>query len=211
MVCLRCICIKAGYQPWKKDKTSFKTDTLDVAITVTNADSEQYKVNNGEWVAFSNITTATVGRDTAINAYTTLTVSAANANGTETAAYQYLKKDPNAPVGNDGSTTPALTGKFATNPNNQYGVRKTISVNGDKSDWESSILIAQGTANGDNLITIADATLIQKVAAGFETLTDKYVKAADVDSNGTINIKDATLIQKYIVGINTGYNIGSAI
>lgn len=38
----------------KKDKTSFKTDTLDVAITVTNADSEQYKVDNGEWVAFSN-------------------------------------------------------------------------------------------------------------------------------------------------------------
>lgn len=133
----------------KKDKTSFKTDTLDVAITVTNADSEQYKVNNGEWVAFSNITTATVGKDTAINAYTTLTVSATNANGTETAAYQYLKKDPNAPVGTDGSTAPALTGKYSTNPNNQYGVRKTISVDGDKSDWESSMLIAQGTANGD--------------------------------------------------------------
>lgn len=133
----------------KKDKTSFKTDTLDVAITVTNADSAQYKVDNGEWVAFSSSATATVGKDTAINAYTTLTVSATNANGTETATYQYLKKDPNAPVGTDGSTTPALTGKFATNPKNQYGVRKTISVDGDKSDWDSSMLIAQGTANDD--------------------------------------------------------------
>ena len=133
----------------KKDKTSFKTDTLDVAITVTNADSAQYKVDNGEWVAFSSSATATVGKDTAINAYTTLSVSATNANGTETAAYQYLKKDPNAPVGTDGSTTPALTGKYATNPNNQYGVRKTISVDGDKSDWDSSMLIAQGTANDD--------------------------------------------------------------
>lgn len=133
----------------KKDKTSFKTDTLDVAITVTNADSAQYKIDNGQWVAFSNSTTATVGKDTAINAYTTLTVSATNANGTETATYQYLKKDPNAPVGTDGSTTPALTGKYATNPNKQYGVRKTISVDGDKSDWDSSMLIAQGTANDD--------------------------------------------------------------
>ncbi|MGN0501427.1 MAG: starch-binding protein, partial [Ruminococcus sp.] len=133
----------------KKDKTSFKTDTLDVVITVTNADSAQYKVDNGEWAAFSDSTTATVGKDTAINAYTTLTVSATNANGTETAAYQYLKKDTNAPVGTDGSTTPALTGKYATNPNNQYGARKTISVDGDKSDWDSSMLIAQGTANDD--------------------------------------------------------------
>lgn len=133
----------------KKDKTSFKTDTLDVAITVTNADSAQYKVDNGEWVAFSDSATATVGKDTAIDAYTTLTVSATNANGTETATYQYLKKDPNAPVGTDGSTTPALTGKYATNPNNQYGKNKTISIDGDKSDWDSSMLIAQGTANDD--------------------------------------------------------------
>lgn len=133
----------------KKDKTSFKTDTLDVAITVTNADSAQYKVDNGEWVTFSNSTTAAVGKNTAFNAYTTLTVSATNANGTETATYQYLKKDPNAPVGTDGSTTPALTGKYATNPNKQYGVRKTISVDGNKSDWDSSMLIAQGTANDD--------------------------------------------------------------
>ena len=73
------------------------------------------------------------------------------------------------------------------------------------------VSVILGDSNGDNLVTVADATLIQKVAAGFETLTDKYVKAADVDGNGTINIKDATLIQKYIVGINTGYNIGSAI
>ena len=140
---------KPGISVDKKDKTSFKTETLDVAITVTNADSAQYKVDNGEWVAFSNSATATVGKDTAINAYTTLTVSATNANGTETATYQYLKKDPNAPVGTDGSTTPALTGKYATNPNNQYGKNKTISIDGDKSDWDSSMLIAQGTANDD--------------------------------------------------------------
>ena len=68
-----------------------------------------------------------------------------------------------------------------------------------------------GDANGDNLITVADATLIQKINAEFETLHDEYIKAADIDGNGSINIKDATLIQKYIVGINTGYNIVSAI
>lgn len=68
-----------------------------------------------------------------------------------------------------------------------------------------------GDANGDNLITIADATLIQKVAAGLDTLTEKYVKAADVDGNGTINIKDATYIQKYNAEIEIEYNVGSEI
>ena len=280
----------------KKDKTSFKTDTLDVAITVTNADSAQYKVDNGEWVAFSNITTATVGKDTAINAYTTLTVSATNANGTETAAYQYLKKDPNAPVGTDGSTTPALTGKYSTNPNNQYGVRKTISVDGDKSDWidfyelghdskldmfyEMSVPLEKlgisasdietngigimkistfGTSGMDSLpydpsmsdnadkaysqqepnsqekededsITVPFAR-IGKALSGSNTdptspttttpvpteptpeptTAPATVILGDANGDNLITIADATLIQKYIVGINTGYNIGSAI
>ena len=68
-----------------------------------------------------------------------------------------------------------------------------------------------GDANGDNLITIADATLIQKSAVGLDTVADKYIKAADVDGNGDINIKDATFIQKYIAGIQIEYNVGSAI
>ena len=68
-----------------------------------------------------------------------------------------------------------------------------------------------GDANGDNLITVADATLIQKSAVGLDTIADKYIKAADVDGNGDINIKDATLIQKYIAGIQIEYNVGSAI
>lgn len=49
----------------------------------------------------------------------------------------------------DGHTTEALTGKYATNPNGQVGVNKTISVDGDISDWDSSMLIAQGVANDD--------------------------------------------------------------
>ena len=68
-----------------------------------------------------------------------------------------------------------------------------------------------GDANGDNLITVADATLIQKSAVGLDTIADKYIKAADVDGNDDINIKDATLIQKYISGIQIEYNVGSAI
>ncbi|MBQ0097748.1 MAG: starch-binding protein [Oscillospiraceae bacterium] len=49
----------------------------------------------------------------------------------------------------DGSTTEALGGYYSTNLNDACGVRKTISIDGDISDWDSSMLIAQGVANDD--------------------------------------------------------------
>ena len=42
-----------------------------------------------------------------------------------------------------------LTSYYKTNPNGQVGVQKTISIDGDLSDWSSAMLIAQGTANDD--------------------------------------------------------------
>lgn len=38
-------------------------------------------------------------------------------------------------------------GIYATNPNNQFGQEKTITVDGDPSDWTQSMCIAQGSAN----------------------------------------------------------------
>ena len=75
----------------------------------------------------------------------------------------------------DGSTTPALTGNFATNPNNQYGARKTITVDGDKSDWEASMLIAQGTANDD--------PRVYRDNAMYELGTDDYALYAAWDND----------------------------
>ena len=36
---------------------------------------------------------------------------------------------------------------YATNPNNQFGQEKTITVDGDPSDWTADMMIAQGGAN----------------------------------------------------------------
>lgn len=38
-------------------------------------------------------------------------------------------------------------GIYATNPNNQFGQEKTITVDGDPSDWTQDMMIAQGGAN----------------------------------------------------------------
>lgn len=49
----------------------------------------------------------------------------------------------------DGHTTEPEGGYYGTNPEMQLGKHKTISVDGDLSDWDSSMIIAQGVANDD--------------------------------------------------------------
>ncbi len=52
-------------------------------------------------------------------------------------------------VANAAATSESIGGKYATNPNGNVGVKKTITIDGSISDWDSSMLIAQGTANDD--------------------------------------------------------------
>ncbi len=55
-----------------------------------------------------------------------------------------------------------------------------------------------GDVNMDELISVKDATLIQKALAKITTLSAEQEKLADTDFNGDVNIKDATRIQKYV-------------
>ncbi len=55
-----------------------------------------------------------------------------------------------------------------------------------------------GDVNMDTLISVKDATLIQKSVARILQLSDKQTNLADTDFNGVVNVKDATQIQKYV-------------
>ncbi len=133
----------------KKDGSSFKSDTVNVTVTVGGADSASYSIDGGSAVQFSGSANVTLGAGVAVGGTTTLSVTATNENGTSTQSITLTKKESAVVGGGDGSTSPALDGYYGTNPNGQVGVKKTISVDGDKSDWDSSMLIAQGTANDD--------------------------------------------------------------
>lgn len=133
----------------KKDGASFKSDSLTVEITVNNADSAYYTVDGGSQVSFSGTKSVTLGASTSVGDTVTLFVSAANANGTVTASATYTKKSPSAGTDSDGSTAPALGGYYATNPNGQVGKQAAITVDGNPSEWDSSMIIAQGVANDD--------------------------------------------------------------
>lgn len=63
----------------------------------------------------------------------------------------------------------------------------------------SAAEIKLGDVNNDGIISIKDATLVQKYVCGLEDFDDDVLVAADVDRNSHINISDATYIMKYIV------------
>lgn len=54
-----------------------------------------------------------------------------------------------------------------------------------------------GDVTGDKLITVADATLVQKHAAEMVVLSGDAALAADTTKDGLITVADATLIQKF--------------
>ncbi len=61
-----------------------------------------------------------------------------------------------------------------------------------------------GDVNNDGLITIVDATIVQKYIVNKAQLDNVNQKLADVDVDGVITVKDATAVQKYIVNVD-GY------
>ena len=131
----------------KKSGATFRGDSLTVTVTAQYADTSSYSVDGGAAVPFTNSAEVTLGAGLPVGGSVTLTVTATNKNGTTTETYTYTKADPSSI--SDGSTSPALDGKYSTNPNGGVGKKKTISVDGDKSDWDSSMLISQGVANDD--------------------------------------------------------------
>lgn len=56
----------------------------------------------------------------------------------------------------------------------------------------------KGDLNGDDKVTISDATILQKFKADIVSLSDEQMDCADVDIDGNVSIKDATEIQKLI-------------
>lgn len=146
------------------------------------------KTNNGSWLGVKmtkvkdNIYSYTLDND-----YVNIIFNnGSDSKKTSDLIYPGDNTDPTSPT----TTTPVPTTEPTTAP---------------------PVSVILGDANGNGIITIADATLIQKSAVGLDTIVDKYIKAADVDGNGDINIKDATLIQKYNAEIEIEYNVGSAI
>ncbi len=74
----------------------------------------------------------------------------------------------------------------------------------------ASLYYLLGDADGNGRISVADATIIQKILAGFLSFAgDIATLCLDADENGDVNIKDATSIQKHLVELEANPNIGN--
>lgn len=56
-----------------------------------------------------------------------------------------------------------------------------------------------GDVNGDGVLSVSDATLIQKHSASIINFTDEQMAVADMNSDGAVNVNDATAIQRALV------------
>lgn len=65
----------------------------------------------------------------------------------------------------------------------------------------------RGDTDGDGIVTILDATAIQRVLANLENKTF-FEAAADADADGSVTILDATSIQRHIAGLPAYEGIG---
>ena len=82
-----------------------------------------------------------------------------------------------------------------------------IEVVEPEEEEEVNIL---GDADGDKIVTIIDATVIQRFLAGYEVKS--FCKlTADANRNGTVEITDATAIQRDLADFNDYENIGESV
>ena len=144
------------------DGTKFSTDALNVDIDLKNAVKGTYSVDGGTEFEYTELTTIAVGQGKIGNSEITLTLKAYGKDGeaTETVIkYQKTFKATETTFRSpsDGSTTLALSGNYATNPNMQKGKPASIAVDGNPADWDKSMLIAQGVANDDPRVYMPSA------------------------------------------------------
>lgn len=80
----------------------------------------------------------------------------------------------------NASTGGQLCSKYATNPNGKVGIQKIITIDGN--------------------VTVDDVTLLQLYVAGDKSLDANAQLKADVNRDGIIDILDCTEIQLYVAG-----------
>ena len=84
-----------------------------------------------------------------------------------------------------------------------------ISASFDVTVEEKPIILL-GDTDGDGVITIIDATCIQRWLAGIPNKSFN-IDAADADNSGKVTVLDVTCIQRWLVGFPENYAIGTPI
>lgn len=146
----------------KANNAEFKTETMDVTITLSGATEGTYSVDNGPVKSFTSSAKVTVGQGMIADKTTSIKVTAKNGSKTEEKTFTYKKvfDKENAVVKSAAvsriknleeiimdlaqvEAEAETGGMYSTNPSGKVGKRGTITIDGDCSDWSEDMLIAQ--------------------------------------------------------------------
>lgn len=81
--------------------------------------------------------------------------------------------------------------------NNQKAIQTIANILMECSNPKEKVI---GDVDGNGVLSVADATSIQKYSADLIEFTDSQIEAADVNGDGAINVLDATAVQQILVG-----------
>ncbi len=101
----------------------------------------------------------------------------------------------------DTSAPESTTSDATEAPSETAESTESASATVESTEASSAAQYQKGDVNRDKVLSIKDATLIQKFLALLESLDDEQIMLADMNSDKTVSIKDASEIQKVIAGI----------
>ena len=189
--------------------SSFTTETYDITLALKDATSGTYSVDNGPTKTFTSSTKVTIGEGKIGDSTVTVKTTAKGSDGTTksyTFTYEkkYVKKTSKAKaaaraVASATSASGSLSSYYAINPNGT-SKSKTITVDGSLSDWDSSMLIAQATANDD--------PRVYRENSMYEIPYDAYALYGTWDDTNLYLMIEMTNVQD-VVAPNDNFPLGS--
>lgn len=145
--------------------STFTDETKTITLSLQNAVSGTYSVDNGPVKTFTSSASVVLGQGKVADSTVTVDATATDTNGktlsytftynkkfngtvneTEASNAKYNTAQVSQKLYNDAATK--LASQYSTNKAGN-GANKTITVDGDISDWNNSMIIAQGAANDD--------------------------------------------------------------
>lgn len=131
--------------------------------------------------------------------------------GTDSASYEIKTEAGSVTIGKGGATTTETTATTSSSADTTTSAKETTetTASGTKDTTDSSSKPGStvkpgnalyGDVNCDSRVEIADAVLLNKIAAGAVSITSDEQRAnSDCDANGEVNSSDALVLLKFLV------------
>lgn len=177
-----------------------------VILTISGTVSEDAKDGTVTPIDFAPVTRETFDSSGANNSSMVI----GYLYGTDSASYEIKTEAGSVTIGKGGATTTETTATTSGSADTTTSAKVTTetTASGTKDTTDSSkpgSTVKPGNAlygdvNCDSRVEIADAVLLNKIAAGAVSITSDEQRAnSDCDANGEVNSSDALVLLKFLV------------